>query len=125
MATFRPTINTCELNFDDKFKYSVPLNENAMRRIANICKEQLNTLKQIEDEDENAIDRAYNLSLDALDEIIGEGAGADIMSIFDNPGLLEIGQVINYIAEEYSEQYRNVFPANKKENPVAMKRGRR
>lgn len=125
MATFRPTINTCNLNFDDKFTYSIPLNENAMRRIANICKEQLNTLKQMEGDDESAIDRAYNLCLDALDEIIGEGAGADIMSIFDNPGLLELGQVINYIAEEYSEQYKSVFPANKKEIPVVMKRGRR
>lgn len=122
MATFRPTNNTCELNFDDKFYYTLPLSEKTLHRIVDICDAQIKALKQIAENDKDALSRAYNISLDALDEMLGEGAGADIMSIFDDPGLLEVGQVIAYISEEYSEKYKAAFPHS---NPTPDKRGRR
>lgn len=122
MATFRPTNNTCELNFDDKFFYTLPLGEKTLNRIADICDAQLKALKQINENDKDALTKAYNLSLDALDDMLGEGAGADIMSLFDEPGLLEVGQVITYISEEYGEKYKTVFPQSK---PAPDKRGRK
>lgn len=122
MATFRPTNNTCELNFDDKFYYTLPLGEKTLHRIADICDAQIKALKQLNEHDKDALSKAYNLSLDALDEMLGEGAGADIMSIFDDPGLLEIGQVITYISEEYGEKYKAAFPQSR---PTPDKRGRR
>lgn len=127
MATFRPTNNTCELNFDDKFIYQLALNDKTMHRIADICEAQLKALEQIKDTDKDAFDKAYNLSLDALDEILGDGAGADVMSIFEEPGLLELGQVIDYISKEYAESYKSAFAKNSTpaHAPAASKRGRR
>lgn len=122
MATFRPTNNTCELNFDDRFFYTLPLSEKTLNRVIGVCNEQIKELKQLGENDPDALNKAYNLSLDALDEILGEGAGADVMSIFDEPGLVEVGQVINYIAEEYREKYVAAFPQSR---PAPDKRGRK
>lgn len=122
MATFRPVNNTCELNFDDKFIYTLPLGEKTLNRIADICGGQLKALKQINENDKDALTKAYNLSLDALDDMLGEGAGADIMSLFDEPGLLEIGQVITFISNEYGEKYKAAFPQSR---PAPDKRGRK
>ena len=122
MATFRPVNNVCELSFDDKYFYTLPLSEKTLNCILGICDDQIKALKQIGENDPDAFDKAYNLSLDALDEILGEGAGADIMSIFDEPGLIEVGQVITYISQEYSEKYKAAFPQTR---PAPDKRGRR
>lgn len=122
MATFRPVNNVCEFNFDDRFFYTLPLGEKTLDRVVGICDAQIKALKQLGENDPDALNKAYNLSLDALDDIMGEGAGADIMSIFDDPGLLEVGQVITYITNEYSEKYKAAFPQS---NPAPDKRGRR
>ena len=129
MSVFRPQkASDCEFNFDDKITYSLPLHEDTIKKLSDIASEQIKTLKAIDQTEEGAFDKAYNLSLDALDEIFGEGAGADIMSIFENPGLTDIADVINYIVSEYSTQYEKRMGAYKaagKIPPNAKPRGRR
>ena len=131
MATFRPTKSQeCELNFDDKFIYHIPLHEDTINKIASVSEKQVRNLRAINTEDEDALDKAYNMSLDAIDEILGEGAGADIMTLYDKPSVFNVGEVILYISNEVKEQYEQMlskYKATGKMPPakVTDKRGRR
>lgn len=134
MSTFRPRQEkrVCKLNFDDKFFYELPLHEDTIKRVAKICDKQIAFVKNIKADDPSAFDTAYNSSLDALDEILGEGAGADIMSIYDNPSLFDIADVVNYIASELNNGYSSFLAEQKKDGPApnraerrAAQRGRR
>lgn len=129
MAVFRPQkTNVCELNFDDTFTFTLPLHEETIRDIAKIAGEQVKKLKSLTAEDDTAFDEAYNSSLDAIDDILGEGAADKIMSLFEKPGILEAASVITYISEEYSEQYgKNLkgYKAEGKVPPATARRGRK
>lgn len=134
MSTFRPRQDkrVCKLNFDDKFFYELPLHENMARKFADICDKQKKALESIKADDPAAFDKAYNASLDALDEILGEGAGADVMSIYDEPSLFDIVEVVNYISGEFKAAYEALLSEQKKAGPApnraerrAAQRGRR
>lgn len=130
MAIFRPNEHkeVCKLNFDDRFIYELPLNEDFTRNLAEIADKQQNILKGFVNGNADDLKTVYNMSLDALDELLGEGAGADIMSIYENPGLFEVAAVINYIAEEYKEAYTvllNKYKAQGKAPAATLPRGRK
>ena len=130
MGVFRPSRDkrVCKLNFDDQFFYDLPLHENTARNIAEICDKQRKALESIQADDPTAFDQAYNSSLDALDEILGEGAGADVMSIYDEPSLFDVAEVVNYIADEFKAAYASLMNEQKKNGPApnrAERRGRR
>lgn len=101
MAVFRPARNVCELNFDDKFSYSLPLHEDVADKIDNAFKE----LDKIAPKDRAGVDEAYNAALDIIDTVLGEGAAEDIMTIFEKPGTLEVWNVLFYITEEWKTAY--------------------
>lgn len=132
MAVFRPDNdnNVCKLNFDDKFTYELPLHEDTNLRIANIAKEQLKALKELENNTtQETYNEVYNISLDALDDILGENAGEQIMSLYEKPSLFDIGDIIHYITTEYGEAYKKRLERHKANGayPVQSdtKRGRR
>lgn len=128
MNTFRPRHEkrVCKLNFDDKFFYELPLHEGTARDMAKLSEAQISALSKIKDNDPDAFDKAYNISLDALDELLGDGAGADIMSIYDDPSLFDIAEVVTYIADEYKAAYEEFLSSQKKAGPVVKaQRGRR
>lgn len=124
MSIFRPRQEkrVCKLNFDDKFFYELPLHEAQARDMSKLADAQISALKKIKDSDPDAFDKAYNLSLDALDELLGDGAGADIMSLYDNPSVFDLAEVITYIADTYRDAYGDFLSVQKKAGPV---RGRR
>lgn len=132
MAVFRPEekLEVCTLNFDDKFIYEIPLDEETNINIAQIGDKQVNALKAINIDDVDALNKAYNATLDAIDAILGEGAGADIMSLYKKPGLMQTVAVINYITTEYISAYNALLDRYKatatlpNEHP-AVKRGRK
>lgn len=101
MAVFRPENNVCELNFDDKFFYSLPLHEDTADKIDNAVK----ALDKLAPKDRAGIDKAYNAALDVIDGILGEGAAENIMSIFDHPGTLEVWNVLYFILDEWKNAY--------------------
>lgn len=129
MAVFRPqqNNNVCKLNFDDKFFYTVDLHENSLNEIAEIAKKQVKFLEGIKEFDKDAFDKAYNSSLDAIDEILGEGAAADIMSLYEKPSIFNVVSVINFIVEEYKAAYSALFDKHKANGtvPPTVQRGRR
>lgn len=104
MAVFRPTTNAnvCTLNFDDKLTYEIPLHENTLKSIQNIAIDMQKKILALKGNDEDLEKEVYNISLDAFDEILGEGAGADIMSIFHKPSLFDVAEVLSYIVKEYT-----------------------
>lgn len=125
MAVFRPTRNKeCTFNFDDKFTFSLSVNENVMLKIGKIVKKQAEYMQSLKGDDPEVLSLAYNSSLDALDEIFGEGAGADIMSVFgDNPSLFDVAEVINYINSEFTTAFSSFMAERKAAG--ALPRGRR
>ena len=125
MAVFRPNKNKeCTFNFDDKFTYSLPVNETVMLKIGNIAKKQAEFVQSLNAEAPDILDKVYNSTLDTLDDIFGEGAGADIMSIYDSPTLFDVAEVVKYISEEYTEAFSGVLNACKVEG-TSVPRGRR
>ena len=101
MAVFRPANNVCELNFDDRFFYSLPLHEDTADRIDHA----LSALDKLAPKDRAGIDKAYNAALDVIDDILGEGAAENIMTIFEKPGTLEVWNVLYYIMDEWKAAY--------------------
>ena len=120
MSTFRPNQRgrVCVLNFDDKYTFELPLHEETSRKLAKIAEKQIENTKRINLEDENALDAIFNTSLDAIDEILGEGAGDQIMSIYEKPSLFDVADVITYISETYSEEYKKALDGHKKAGTV-------
>lgn len=116
MNVFRPRHEqrVCKLNFDDKFFYELPLHEAQARDMAKLADAQISAIQKLKADDPDAFDKAYNLSLDALDELLGDGAGADIMSIYDKPSVFDLAEVITYIANEYKDAYAEYLGAEKK-----------
>lgn len=127
MATFRPNVNgrVCTLNFDDKVKFELPLHENTARKLGEISQRQAEELTRLSQTDPTALDQAYNCSLDALDELFGENAGAEIMSIFENPSVFDVADVLTYIGNEYKSAYASMMNAHKQAGVVPDQRGRR
>ena len=128
MAVFRPQEKkqVCELNFDDKYKYELLLHEDVARTIAAAAEKQLKLVEGLKENDASVIDKAYNAALDAIDEILGEGAGADIMSLYEKPGLVDVAEVITFIGQEYKAAYSErlkVYKSTGNVPPAA--RGRR
>ena len=101
MAVFRPANNVCELNFDDRFFYTLPLHEDTAEAIDKAVK----ALEKIAPKDRAGVDSAYNTALDVIDSILGEGASENIMTIFDDPGTLEVWNVLYYILDEWKTAY--------------------
>ena len=120
MSTFRPNPKgrVCTLNFDDKYIFEIPLHEETSRKLSKIAEKQIETAKRINLEDENALDALFNSTLDCIDEILGEGAGDQIMSIYEKPSLFDVADVINYISETYSAEYKKVLDGHKKSGTV-------
>lgn len=128
MSTFRPkTGRACRLNFDDKFFYELSLHENVAKSLAEVADRQLSFIKKLDERKAGAADEAYNAALDAVDELLGSGAGADIMSLFENPGLFDVADVISYIAAEYRAAYSAYIDSYRTVGtpPVGSARGRR
>lgn len=128
MAVFRPQEKkqVCELNFDDKYTYELQLHEDVAKTIAVAADKQLKFIESLKEDDVSAIDKAYNAALDAIDEMLGEGAGADIMSLYEKPGLLDVAEVITFIGEEYKAAYSKRLNKHKASGTVpAVNRGRR
>ena len=101
MAIFRPTQNVCTLNFDDRYTYELPLHED----FADVIDRAAERLKGIAPKDRKGVDDAYNKALDVIDDILGEGAAEDVMSIFEKPGTLEVWEVLMFIMKEWQEAY--------------------
>lgn len=128
MATFRPESRTCELNFDDKYIYHLPLHEDTADKIDNALKK----MQSVAPKDRAGVDDAYNTALDVIDEILGVGAAENVMSIFDNPGTLEVWDILSYIMQEwngafsaYIDNLKKTMPTKNREQRRAEKSGRR
>nr|DAU90827.1 MAG TPA: hypothetical protein [Caudoviricetes sp.] len=126
MATFRPKSNTCELDFDGKYKYYLPLHEDTADKID----KAFQRLKTLAPKDRQGIDEAYDATLDIIDDILGGGEAEKVMSIYEHPGTLEVWEVIAYIMREWQEAYIAALDELKKTMPEpdenrATRRGRR
>ena len=132
MAVYRPNEkeDVCTLNFDDKFIYEISLDEETNIRIAEIGEKHIAELKKLDDSTPESFKKAYNSTLDAIDEILGDSAGADIMSLHKKAGLMQVCNVLNFILGEYGTAYKAMFDKYKAtatlppEHP-AVKRGRK
>lgn len=110
MAQFIYKDFSCKLNFGE-LEYDLPLNEQTAALLDKAFSDKVlpPTFKGVED-----IDTFYNNVMDAIDEVLGEGAAEAIMSRFKHAGTMEILSVVNYITSEWNEQYKAEFEEMKK-----------
>lgn len=110
MAVFRPSQAVCELNFDDKFTYSLPLHEDTAEDIDKAVKR----LEKLAPKDKAGIDDAYNTACDVIDELLGDGAADNIMTLYNKPGTLEVWNVLYFILDEWKNAYNAELEKMKK-----------
>ena len=123
MAVFRPAQRVCELNFDDKYFYTLPLHEDTADAIDAAVKK----LDKLAPKDRGGVDEAYNTALDVIDDLLGDGASENIMGLYEKPGTLEVWNVLYYILEEWKTAYGAELEKIKQTAPVsrAERRARR
>lgn len=110
MAEFIYKDYSCKLKFDE-YEYSIPLNEQTAGLIEKAFSDKVLPPKFESLED---MDAFYNNVMDAIDEVLGEGAAENIMSRFEHAGALEIMGVVHYISTEFNAQYSAEFDEFKK-----------
>lgn len=121
MAVFRPEQAVCELNFDDKHFYSLPLHEDT----ADAIDRAVSKLEKLAPKDRAGVDEAYNAALDVIDELLGEGAAENIMAMYKNPGTLEVWSVLYFILDEWKTAYSAELEKLKKTGSVPNRAERR
>lgn len=110
MAEFIFKDYSCNLKFGE-LEYNLPLNEQTAGLISKAFSDKVLPQKFEGLED---MDAFYNNIMDAIDEVLGEGAAEKIMSKFAHAGALEIMGVTNYISTEFNTQYAAAFEEMKK-----------
>ena len=121
MAEFIYKDYSCNLTFGDN-TYELPLNEQTADLITNAFSDKVMPPKF---ENIKDMDIFYNNSMDAIDEVLGEGAAANIMSRFKHAGALEIMGVMNFISSEFNAQYAVAVEEMKKTANIPNRETRR
>lgn len=121
MAEFIYKDYECKLKFGE-FEYTLPLNEQTAELIEKALSDKVMPPKFEGIEDINAF---YNNVMDAVDEVLGEGAAENIMSRFAHAGTMELLSVVNYIVTEWRTQYDAVFDEMKKTAHIPNRETRR
>lgn len=121
MAEFIYKDYSCKLKFGE-LEYELPLNEQTADLIEKAFSDKVlpPTFKGVED-----IDAFYNNVMDAIDEVLGEGAAEAIMSRFKHAGAMEILSVVNYISTEWNARYAAEFAEMKKTAHIPNRETRR
>lgn len=121
MAEFIYKDYECKLKFGE-LEYNLPLNEQTAGLIEKALSDKVLPPKFEGLED---MDAFYNNVMDAIDELLGEGAAEAIMSRYAHAGALEIMGVVNYIVTEFNEQYTKEFDEMKKTAHIPNRETRR
>lgn len=121
MAEFIYKDYSCKLKFGE-YEYELPLNEQTADLIEKAFSNKVLPPKFEGIEDMNAF---YNNVMDAIDEVLGEGAAENIMSRFKHAGALEVLGVVNYISSEFNTQYAAEFEEMKKTANIPNRETRR
>jgi len=121
MAEFIYKDYECKLKFGE-YEYKLPLNEQTAELIENALSDKVLPPKFEGIEDINAF---YNNVMDAVDEVLGEGAAETIMSRFAHAGTMELLSVVNYIVSEWRTQYDAEVDAMKKTAHIPNRETRR
>lgn len=121
MAEFVYKDYSCKLTFGN-FEYELPLNEQTADHISNVFSKNIEPpqFKNLED-----MDAFYNKVMDAIDELLGEGAADDIMGGFKHAGTMEVLSVAHYIVTEWNAQYAAVVDEMKKTAQLPNRETRR
>ena len=121
MAEFVYKDYSCKLKFGE-FEYELPLNEQTAELLDKTFADKLLPPKFEGIED---IDTFYNNVMDAIDNVLGEGAADNIMSRFKHAGTMEIMSVVNYIVNEWNARYSEEVEEMKKTAHIPNRETRR
>ena len=112
---------SCKLKFGE-YEYNIPLNEQTAELIEKALSNKVMPPKFENIEDINTF---YNNVMDAIDEVLGEGAAENIMSRFAHAGTMELLSVVNFIVSEWRAQYEAEVDAMKKTAHIPNRETRR
>lgn len=111
----------CKLKFKNN-EFELPLNEETAQKMTDLLGDKAlpTQFKGIED-----INAFYDDVMDAIDELLGEGAADAIMSEFKHAGSMELMSVVSYIVTEYNKQFKTEVEEMKKGTSQANRATRR
>lgn len=121
MAEFIYKDYSCKLKFGE-YEYNLPLNEQTADLLEKAFSNKVLPAKFEGIED---IDAFFNNIMDAVDEVLGEGAADNIMGRFKHAGAMEALSVVNYITSEFNTQYAANFDELKKTAHIPNRETRR
>lgn len=127
MAEFQFSTRRVELDFPGGVKYELPLNEELQQKVRAAAKKLLdetNAIKGRQGSEEN-FDALCDITLDAIDEILGEGSADKIMAAKEDYSFLDCADVFKFITDEIGAEFQKITagyqPAVRQ--PVAVPQG--
>lgn len=110
MATFQFSTRRVELEFPGGVKYELPLTEEIQQKVRAAAKKLLdetNALKGAQGGEED-FDTLCDITMDAIDEILGEGSADQIMEAKEDYSFLDCADVFKFITDEIGAEFRKI-----------------
>lgn len=110
MAEFQFSTRRVELDFPGGVKYELPLNEELQQKVRAAAKKLLDETNAIKGRQgsEEDFDALCNITLDAIDEILGEGSADKIMAAKEDYSFLDCADVFKFITDEIGAEFQKI-----------------
>lgn len=110
MAEFQFSTRRVELDFPGGVKYELPLNEELQQKVRAAAKKLLDETNAIKGRQgsEEDFDALCDITLDAIDEILGEGSADKIMAAKEDYSFLDCADVFKFITDEIGAEFQKI-----------------
>lgn len=110
MAEFQFSTRRVELDFPGGVKYELPLNEELQQKVRAAAKKLLDETNAIKGRQgsEEDFDALCDITLDAIDEILGEGSADKIMAAKEDYSFLDCADVFKFITDEIGAELQKI-----------------
>lgn len=104
MATFQFSDHSVHLDFCGELKYSLPLDQETAGRLRAVGKKMQADAQAVQGKDDTpeALERLCDSVMDAIDEVLGEGAADQIAALKPDFGFWDALEVFQYISDEFN-----------------------
>ena len=107
MAVFQFTSRRVELDFPGGIKHSLPLNEEMRQKVETASRELLKKTGELRGKGGTAehLEALCDYTLDAVDEILGEGASEQIMAEKEDYSFLDCCDLFRFVTGEFNAAF--------------------
>lgn len=110
MAEFQFSTRRVELDFPGGIKYELPLNEELQQKVRAAAKKLLDETNAIKGRQgsEEDFDALCDITMDAIDEILGEGSADKIMAAKEDYSFMDCADVFKFITDEIGVEFQKI-----------------